>query len=276
MKVILNQEQDRHIPNNLKLILEQIYEFNYFDHSIIVRKDGTLCIIKKDDAFDSKMALEKLNDILSALTFLTEIPFFSVNHSNLIKVKIRDEGKFGTIQGMNNTPMARLAWMQVTFQPDLFEFMINIPIEEFKTMVKNAEKLNSHHDIEELLNFHLKASQFQFLNEFNMAFMMSFLIIERINFQKYKKLLDSKDIRLLEYLQKIKAKKYANWSLFKITKAFKNIGELNDEEFEILNELRTLRNDFAHGSLQENISKRNMEICIEASRTLLQNLINEL
>lgn len=239
---------------------EKAFDYVIDNKTIIVEKGGYIFVETK-----TKDEVIKILNLIMAVGNIQGELLFAVREQDVSNVNF-DREKL-TITGKQ--------WHSQTIRSMLFEYnrpidhYMGYPIKEISKeklllMIKQAFEVLKNEKLTE--NLRLYSESFTHLknSEYAQSFIMSWSIIERHYSDIWRKLLDERD---LESDRFSKLTNTALWSIDSILESLNLMEQINDNEYDLLMELKRKRNKFYHSG--KIVSKEDAERCLNFIVTIL-------
>jgi len=277
--LISNNENVKQLQNSLITELKITNELSYLNYIIKISRYGLITIIKPNKEIKKNTAIKILNTILAFLSYYSDIPFFSVNETDILKVSYYEDGRVGSMQGSSNTSKAILDWQHMKIHKLDQDFRINLSISFIENIITKVENYQEYNNLCNQMRLFLKVNEFIYKNEYDQAFLLSFIIIESHLKQEFdrklEELLIKKEIELIKVIMD-KFKRPTYWTLDHIIEFFHLSEEITANEYKDLIKLKKIRNKFVHGLLKKEISKEETDLCINLSKEILNKVITKI
>lgn len=243
---------------------ERAFDVKIEDHVLIVNKDGFIFVESSHKA----EAIRFFN-VIMALGILDGLSLFAVREQDLSLVNYDKENL--TITGQQ--------WHSQTIRAQLHDFgrpqdfflgyqIKEISEEQLLSIIKNTFKIKSNEKLVQDLRLFTEAYTHLENSEFAQSFIMSWSVIERNYSNLWRKKLDEKDLENERYS---KLTNPAQWSIDYIFEALNLNGEIDDQEYDFLMELKRKRNRHYHSGAAA--SYEDAKRCLDFSTSLLRDKI---
>lgn len=231
--------EEKVFESRMPLFPKKVFDAEYKGNKIVVNENGFIAI----GIDDKTNALRMLNEIMGA-ALLFKVPFYAIRESELGDAEI-DQAKLTigsvglSIYASLRTALFEDEWMLKPKLSYISTETREIQQEQLLEIIKNAEILAKDETVSELLVYLLESYTYFQGSEYNQAFIMEWMIIEKfINFLWMKKL-NQMDIR---GNRKDKLEDYTADQMIESL----NLCGVIDKEYSLLMEMKSKRNKFIH------------------------------
>ncbi len=233
---------------------EKAFDYVIDNKTIIVEKGGYIFVETK-----TKDEALKILNLIMALGNLQKELLFAVRELDVSNVNF-DREKL-TLTGKQ--------WHSQTIRSMLFEFTrpidhyMGYPIKEISKeklllIIKQAFEVLKNEKLTGNLRLYSEAFTHLKNSEYAQSFIMSWSIIERHYSDIWRKLLDDRDLDSDRFS---KLTNTAQWSIDYILESLNLMEQINDNEYDVLMELKRKRNKFYHSG--KIVSKEDAERCLD-------------
>lgn len=243
---------------------EKVLDSRIGNHIVIVNKNGYFFVESKNPT----NSLRILN-LVMAVGVLHDLPLFAVRENDLSSGWYDVTRQFITRRSWNPQSMRSFLFME-SFQPEsaLINKKLKVPVEKMKEIISEADViLRSEKLVEELRLFIESYTHLQ-NSEYAQSFIMSWSVIERHYSEIWRQKLNQKD---LDHERSGKLTNPNQWSIDYIIEVLNLNDEVDDNEYELLMELKSKRNKFYHRGKQ--VNKDDAERGLAISRSILSKKI---
>lgn len=239
---------------------EKAFDYVIDNKTIIVEKGGYIFVETK-----TKDEALKILNLIMALGNLQGELLFAVRELDVSNVNFDRE----------KLTLTEKQWHSQTIRSMLFEYTrpidhyMGYPIKEISKeklllIIKQAFEVLKNEKLTENLRLYSEAFTHLKNSEYAQSFIMSWSIVERHYSDIWRRLLDNKD---LENDRFSKLTNTAQWSIDYILESLNLMEQINDNEYDLLMELKRKRNKFYHSG--KSVSKEDAERCLDFIVTIL-------
>ncbi|MCK4798763.1 MAG: DUF4145 domain-containing protein [Spirochaetes bacterium] len=257
---------------------EIIYKTEYQDLSILVCRDGFIGICgiehkSKGDYFNldwQRRFLEMLQ-VMTAIGFLLNKEMLIVRSNDIFQFikEIDDTNLFQIGMGRSvsyGSSRDSLFFQRFGSSSGRFFFGLSPPrtlidISEIDTIIETAKIYFGRAEFQDDLITFLEAYTHFYYDEFNQSFTLSWVIIEAWINEKLKDLIDSSEMPPIKNIKKLHSVFDKSSYLFKA-------GYIKDDDFETVDKLRQIRNDYLHD--RKSIEKEDAFKCFELIKKIIK------
>lgn len=246
---------------------EKAFDYVIGNKTIIVEKGGYIFVETK-----TKDEAIKILNLIMALGNLQGELLFAVREQDISNVNFDRE----------KLTLTEKQWHSQTIRSMLFEY--NRPIDHYMgyqikeiskekllLIFKQAFEVLKNEKLTENLRLYSEAFTHLENSEYAQSFIMSWSIIERHYSDIWRKLLDNRD---LESDRFSKLTNTAQWSIDYILESLNLMEQINDNEYDLLMELKRKRNKFYHSG--KIVSKEDAERCLDFIVTILNEKLKSI
>ena len=246
---------------------EKAFHTKFDDKIIIVNKDGYLFIESKQ-----KTESLKILNLIMALGQFHDLPLYSVKEHELSQASFNKQtidigGMTWTVGGS-----IRSYLFEERFEKQTFEINKKTIIEKEKLeeIIQDARIIIKFEKLSEELRLFNEANTHLANSEYAQSFIMSWSVIERTFSDLWRKKIDQKDVDE-ERLGKLTNP--SQWSVDFILEVLNLGGEIDDDSYDLLMELKKKRNRFYHRGKQ--VVKEDAERCLGYAHRILIEKISD-
>lgn len=269
------------IGERSKLSMEQLLYGNTYDlshsekvldgrignHVIITNKNGYVFVETKNQT----NALMILN-LIMAVGVLHDLSLFAVRENDLSSCWYDKTRQFITRRSWKSQSMRSFLFIE-SFQPESTRMhkKLKIPILKMKEIISEADIIFRSEKLVEELRLFIESYTHLQNSEYAQSFIMSWSVIERYYSEIWRKKLDQKD---LDHERSGKLTNPNQWSIDYIIEVLNLSGDIDDNEYELLMELKVKRNKFYHRGKQ--VIREDAERGLTITRSILSKKITSI
>jgi len=245
---------------------EKIFDIKFDNKIMIVNKDGYVFV-----ETDQKLEGLRILNLIMALGLFHDLSLYTVKEHELSQASFNKETK--TIGGMTwNRGSIRSYLFDIPFGTQVIEHYEKREIdkEKFKKILDDAKIIIKFEKLSEELRLFNEANTHLINSEYAQSFIMSWSVIERFYSDTWRKKLDQKDMDE-ERLNKLTNS--AQWSIDYVLEVLNLGGEIDENSFDLLMELKRKRNRFYHRGKQ--VTKEDAERCLAYAHLILVDKISK-
>ena len=247
-----------------------------FDEKVLETKiDGKIVVIN-DNGYvfvqgDNKSECLKLLNLVMVLGHFHDLALFAVKEHELSQASLDEKHNITSMQWNPESIRSLLFYEKFGGHRSYRINKIEVPREKLEGILNDVKFLIDSEKLSEELRLFGEANTHLANTEWSQSFIMSWSIIERHYSDLWRKKLDHKDVDG-ERLGKLTSS--AQWSIDSILEVLNLNGEVDDENCDLLMELKKKRNRFYHRG--KKVSKEDSERCLAYARKILVLKISNL
>lgn len=240
-------------------IFNRSFELEIDKKLVIVNRDGYIFIeiSKKEEAL-------KILNLIMALGTLRGPPLFAVREQDLSTASYDKNHELVSKQWNTQTLRSQLHENSSMFDYSLSHERTEITKEELTSLIKDAFTILKDNELSDDLKLFVEAFTHYRNTEYSQSFVMSWSIIERHYSSLWKNMLDEKKVD--------KQRLRKTWSIDYVIEALDRTKKINEEDYNLLMELKKERNKFYHGGHQ--MPKEDAVKCLKLARKIITNKLS--
>ena len=216
----------------------KVLDFNFNRKKLVVNSDGFVGV----EAEDRIEALRILNTIFG-IAFMSGINCLSARESEVSEINIDPESLKITsatweVSSLRSLPMEWYGLRAIFYHPK------QVSKELIEEILKKAEVISKDEELAELLIFLIEGFTHYSNSEYSQSFIVNWLIVEKYLSELWLRTLNEREIK---GKRKDKLTNPAQWSLDYVIETLNLAGELDNDTYKELMDLKTKRNKFVHG-----------------------------
>ena len=245
---------------------EKILETEISGKTVVINNTGYVLVQE-----DNKSECLKLLNLVMALGNFHELPLFAIKEHELSQVRLDEKHNITSAQ-----------WSTISIRSFLFHEQFygrqshkiaktEVSRKKLEDIINDVKLVIGSEKLSEELRLFAESNTHLFNTERSQSFIMSWSVIERHYSDLWREKLECKDIDGERFG---KLSNSGQWSIDSILEVLNLDGEVNDEDYDLLMELKKKRNRFYHRG--KKVSKEDSERCLAYSRKLLGRKISDL